>query len=440
MYSASLLLACVLASQSAIVGPVGSAEVVLPPDESRADERSDSLVPARSLPNVAPLEAVPVDIAELPERSATAAEPAANLSAAQNWVDQALTPAEGARLAGRPLTLITAVGMARDGRQQLAVVHSYWNAVAAVAQYHLRRRGQQILERVTPRPGDEAKIRAARASAAAELDEAEVAVIAMQHELAMKTSFALGAAELPLPSDRPHAGPYQTRYAETFSARPAPPAAQLINRTLPLRYRAIDARARAVEASEQALAASRAAYDGGSANFESVLTALAGCFAKQQALMRSVCDYNHEIAEYAVLSFDGPIDGVTLVSMLIGPPAAEHFEPVALPEGVGRVDGTIPAAPATWNEPRLAPTHNPVQPAGRLEPVPAVPRQPTLPAGDPGRSGAPVDVAPKPFLADGKLVPIAPDENVSPPSDEPEAPKLLVVPVDEDEPEASRQP
>ncbi|MBN2216916.1 MAG: hypothetical protein JW719_06035 [Pirellulales bacterium] len=383
-----------------------------------------------------------VEIGNLPEKPTGDGEKQQDFLPPQ-VVARALEPLKETPLAGHSLSLLAAVSAARDTAGQVAVVHVYWDAVGMAAQYNLRRRERAVLERLEPRPGDELMVRMARASSDAAVVEAQIAAVASQHALAERTLAPLASASLPLPNDRPCAAPYETRFEQLFASRPAPAQAWLIHRTLPLKWQAIEKRANAIATAEKALTVSREAYRRGEVDLENVLAALAAWSRQEDALMRNVCDYNHDIADYAAAVAVGPADGATLVSMLIGPSMEPVPEPASGPVGITRIGEPIPLEPSPWTRPRptLAPAEGTIQPAGHLEPL----LDPASSAGSPeGKSPsprrAPVDGTPNLFpLDEGRLVPLTPNGKAAssndqrpgePSDDEAEAPKMRVIPVE----------
>ncbi|NLE38556.1 MAG: hypothetical protein GX621_11075 [Pirellulaceae bacterium] len=364
-----------------------------------------------------------------------------------------LATPKGMTLAGRPVSLFEALSQAQDASRQLDVVYAYWEAVARLGNYHVQWHCREFLDALSPRSGDEAALETVRAAAAATLAELEVAVVAAQYELTEPSSWTpdlMSSPVLPLPSDMPLVGPYNTRFDRVFAARPAPPRAELAQRTLPMREKAIAARAKAVAAAETALDAARRGYLGGSCQLGQVEAALARWLDQQSRFLRAACDYNREIAEYAVTVKIGPIDNVTFVTMLIGPQA--------IPEASRMAEGVVPVVGGSpmLLSPRLAPTPAPprfVQPASGMEPLGNPPGQTPTPAAPP-RDASPTtipDWTPSEPLGRIERAPFEPLEAVSPPPaerpniparspgvpttppesfDGPDAPKLPVVPVE----------
>lgn len=441
MFGASVLVSLLLASQSPAgpsyefspaVAPPESREYHATPSEPRSVEPSNPPAPLAGL----------VDA-----RDAGGAE-----AAPPRLMVRLLAAPQGVTLSGRPVTLFEALSSAQDASRQLDVVHAYWESVARLGDYYVQWRCRAFLDALSPRSGDEAALETARAAAAATLAERELAVVAAQYELAEHsfwTNDLMPSPVLPLPSDLPVVGPYNTRFDRVFAARPAPSRAELAQRTLPMREKAIIARAKAVAAAETALEAARRGYLDGSCRLEQVEAALERWLGQQGRFLRAARDYNQEIADYAATVKIGPIDNVTFVTMLMGPqaiPEASRMAEVVTPV-MGGSPIMLPQGAPTPAPPRL------VQPASGMEPLGNTPGQILPPAFQP-RAALPAtapDWTPSEPLGRFERAPFEPIEAVSPgavapsdvptrspgsptpppaPSDEPEAPKLPVVPVE----------
>ena len=219
---------------------------------------------APPLKSTAPTESIPPAGALQPNKPVPAAEAIAPSEgslvpvrsdprsiAPSSTIADLFTLPEGSKLTGHKLSLVDALANGRTLDNQLEITPAYWYLAAAVSQYHALSNQVEELGRFEARPADIAIVRTVRSSAAASLKEAELAVIAAQHELAESALLPAGDP-LPLPTDQPHVGPYRTQFDEIFSTRSAPGRVRLISRTLPLRRRAIDSRAAAVEAASEA--------------------------------------------------------------------------------------------------------------------------------------------------------------------------------------------
>ena len=443
-----LLLVFVLAGQTASATPPALVPVDPTPSFQGSSTAQSERRSSWTAPNVGEatrLDGVPVqlpsaEMRDLPRRP-TEVDSTPRNTMASELVSRALeTPKEG-KLTGLPLSLLESLALVRDGSQQLAVVQAYWKLATAVAQYYVRYRQGSILDRMEAQSGDELRMRSARVSAAASLDEAKITVVIAQHDLAVQALLSPDSDNLPLPSDRPYVGPYSTRYEQIFLLRPAPPSAQLIRRTLPLRQQAIEARARAVQTAQQAFSASQNAYRQGSTNLQSILDALAVWARQEHALMRSVGDFNRDIAEYATAALVSPTDPTTLVSMLIGRPIMPNPEGPVPVAGPSRIDH-LPARAEPWNQPVPILPRSPIQPVGNLEPIRG---RPTLPPSELGRLHPVPDVTPNEPFGDEMLVPVEPLNEVGMPDNRPndspavepasgttDAPKLPVIPANDE--------
>jgi len=285
----------------------------------------------------------------------------------------ALVLPPGSDVTGQPLALLAALAATPERLQQLEITRSYWRLVEAVAVYRSCLDYESQLRPVQARAEEEAPLRTARASSLALVREAEVSVVAAQHDLAALLRLA-SDAPLPLPADAPHVGPYRTDFAQLFSNRAAPVQARMLDRTLPIRLRAIEQRALAVKAAEEATTATREAHRLGRAGLHDLLACLRDGLQQRQALMASICRYNWDIADYALAVVPSGASPQALVARLIKSPhdavspseanAASGVRPAALHEPV-----PTPARRPGINEPTPA-----VRP-GTREPTPAPPRE-----------------------------------------------------------------
>lgn len=312
----------------------------------------------------------------------------------------------GHTLTGQPIALASALATVRDRAGQLEVVRAYWKLVEAVAMYRFQLDYHQQVQGMQAPASQAAGLAAVQSAAKAELGEAELRVLAAQHTLAALAGLPTDAT-LPLPADRPHVGPYVTRFRELFGQRAAPPAARRLDRTLPLHFQAIDAQAKAVAAARDALDVSADLR-----SWTEQLDGLAALRRMQSEWVAAVCRYNNDIAEYAVAVAPLGTNGTELVGLLIRPSQAP-VRPLVSEEPSG-------VEPATFVEP-VRPPVVPGEPTPAVrppvgEPTPARrPAQASVPAGPPGAdpAGAPAPV-PGGLLPQRPIVPIdrlAPDES-----------------------------
>jgi hypothetical protein len=278
-------------------------------------------------------------------------------------IAEATTLPPGSSVAGQPLPLVQALSVSADRRQQLAITHAYWQTVEAAAKYHYCLDHVSQLGRLQPRQDEEVSLQAARSAATAMLREAELEAGSNQHELAALVQLPADA-QLPLPADRPHVGAYRTNFQELFAGRPAPDRARLIDRTLPIRRMAIDQRAIAVQAAQDALTAAIDAYQARQGGLAGVIACCGQLLRQQRAFIETVCRYNYDIAEYAMIV---AAPGAT-PQILVGFMIKTTREPgqSLINEGEGDVRPAAlnePASsPAAWNgknQPTLAPRNSP---------------------------------------------------------------------------------
>ena len=299
-------------------------------------------------------------------------------------VAQALTPPQEAALTGQPLTLLAALSSAQGTRRQLEVTHAYWRLTRAVAEYRFALEEYLQVQRVRASAQDQATLETAVASAAAALRMAELSAVSAQHDLAEAARLP-ATTPLPLPADLPHVGTYRTYFDEVFSKRNPPEPARLIHRKLPIRRQAIEVRTSAVQAAQDALEAAFDAYRSGTTDLESVLWSLRRLGRQYRALMTSVCNYNHEIVDYALAVAGPQNDRRVLVAMLIMPaedtaaaPAAgpgETTRPSAIPirsvppSAVRPATVDSPVALPDADQPATAPEHGPLKSLGDQTPT-----------------------------------------------------------------------
>jgi len=326
-------------------------------------------------------------------------------------IAEAMTLPPDSSITGQPLPLVQALSASADRRQQLAITRVYWQTAEAVAKYHYCLDHASQLGRVQSRRGEEASLQAARAAATAMLREAELAAGSAQYELAGLVQLPADAP-LPLPADRPHVGAYRTNYQELFASRPAPDRARLIDRTLPIRRMGIDQRAIAIQAAQDALIAAIEAYETGQGHLADIISSSGQLLHQQWTFMETVCRYNQDIAEYAmIVAAPGATPQVLVGFMIINTRESGQslnaegdggVRPAGLNEpasntptwnGNGKsslaprnVPGAsvIPVVPpgAQWGssaapmktEPTLAPQRDAATSSGKREPTPAPPR------------------------------------------------------------------
>jgi hypothetical protein len=306
---------------------------------------------------------------------------------ATELVAEALTLPTGGTVAGQPWPLSQAIAATPDRKQQLVIIHNYWQLAEAVAKYRFAFDQSQEIEQLQARPADEASLKAARAAASATLREAELTVLSAQNDFAALVGLS-AESPLPLPADKPHVGGYRTNFQSQFARTAPPPIARTIDRTLPIRCAAIEDRASATNAARDAFLAAEEAYQAGQTDFSNVGFAAEKLLHERRAMIETVCRYNHDIAEYAAAVIAPNVSAEQLLSTLLE---------------TGR--GTI--------EPRAISRPGEIQPVEYLQPItgqtgltPSRPNQPT-PAVRP-------KTRPTPASPDTRPTPLKEEPNLSP--------------------------
>jgi hypothetical protein len=224
-------------------------------------------------------------------------EAGTEVSRAKELLAEITAPRTGSSIKGQPVNLVVAIGSAYDGKTRFEIVQSYWRLVQQLAEYNNWLDYNQQLESLRVPPHNSMLLKTARAVASASLREAELAVLAAQHELASVAQLPT-SSPLPLPADRPHVGSYRTLFNELFTGRPVPARARLLDQTLPLRQQAIDARATALIAAQDAAVVEAESHRAERSELTNFLSCLQEVRQQKSALMVAVRQYNDEIADY----------------------------------------------------------------------------------------------------------------------------------------------
>jgi hypothetical protein len=295
------------------------------------------------------------------------------------------------KTSGRPLTLTEALGASSDRQQQIDITLAYWKLTKAAAEEHFCWSENQLLEQLQTIPhrtssgASRLELDSLVASSKATLREAGLQMITAQYELAELLRLP-SSTPLPLPSDRPHVGPYKTYFEQIYSGRAVPARARLVDRALPLIKQAIDVHASAVQAAYDMVDASSDAYQQGTASLATVLACSESLKRERRAFISSVGQYNRDIASYALAIAPPGMPTESLVGMLIKtentPTSPANPIPTAAtanPSGVN---------PATFNQP-LEPQAAPAGISGGLQPLRT--GEPTL--APPRPTGTPADTA-----------------------------------------------
>ena len=226
-----------------------------------------------------------------------------------------LAAPRGSRLVGETVTLADVVQGASSRQEQSDRVDAYWDLCSSVADYYLGLREQEELRRLRSLVKQVGPAwQEAESELGVRIGTSQRAAVASQLRLA---SF-LGQMDpnrLPLPSDIPHCGDYNTRYDEVFTGRPSIEAQQLRD-LLPQRYEELKDAAAAVTRAEEWV---NQVATQQSSNSEGVgtLRSLELLALRRRAFVQIARDYNRRIARYAELAAPNQLDPQQLVSMLI---------------------------------------------------------------------------------------------------------------------------
>ena len=255
-------------------------------------------------------------------------------------------PAEAA-LTGKPISLLAAISRTTDRQQQLRIARAYWRLATAQADYHWTLDQREKLKHYTQSHTNAPETLSARASARADVRDAELAATQAQQELADLLG-GTTADSPPLAIDRPHVGGYNTYYEEIFANRAPPARIRLIHRMLPIRRKAIDAHGEAILAAVDALEATGEEFMRSGQGLVTTLTALDQLKHERKLFVLAVRDYNLEIAEYLFAVLPPGTSDKTLVSKLI----LNTERAVASPDAQRTEDRTfVPSESETPREP-----------------------------------------------------------------------------------------
>ncbi|NOY29113.1 MAG: hypothetical protein GXP28_02735 [Planctomycetes bacterium] len=278
----------------------------LPAADYRADGRNRGQQPlARPLPAKSPL-------ASNGHVATTA--PATTIKPSE-LIRSLLKPPTTGQLAGSPLSLAEAVEGANSRSEQTRRVEAYWDLSEATANYYRTLREMialRTMQRSITQPS--ALWEQTRQS----LDQREQAARRSAETAQARMQRMLGrtAGPLPLASDLPHCGAYDTRYDQIFSGRLPAPEAQQLNKLLPLAHQQIRNQAAHVLAAHEwreTVSQRRDPQTDGRA----LLKAHELLSLSRQTFIQSLRSYNVNIARYAEIASPGQIGTGRLVAMLI---------------------------------------------------------------------------------------------------------------------------
>ncbi len=230
-------------------------------------------------------------------------------------LDSLVRHSSSSQLNGSPLALGDALAGATTRAMQSQRVELYWELSTAVMQYHLALRElselsalqQSILQaepawddvRETFHANSQTKLQAARA---------------LQYQLLNEMGGAADAA-LPLPSDLPLCGAYQTRYEDLFGGQYVPEAAAL-DQLIKGEYSSLRWQAGSVASARQwldAVSRQRSSQSDGS----DLLQAYHSFASARRLFLHGLNQYNNHIVRYTELATPRQVGTQRLVAMLI---------------------------------------------------------------------------------------------------------------------------
>jgi hypothetical protein len=281
--------------------------------------------PRYSAENTPPAERQPWDISPVTPPGDTSALPAEQpasgelTNAATEIKPSALlrsladAPPTG-QLAGSPITLSEAITGSATRLEQTARVAAYWELSTAVTDYYLALREATELDTLRQgisRPSfawDEARL-----AQSARVEAARLTAEAAQYRL--QNLLKRAAGELPLPSDLPHCGAYETRYQENFTGRDSADALEL-SELIPQLHQELRNQTASVEADRlwlQSVSQQRDPQSDGNL----LLKAYELLTLRRREFVRGVSAYNIQIARYTQMASPGQVETDRLVAMLI---------------------------------------------------------------------------------------------------------------------------
>ena len=241
-----------------------------------------------------------------------------NARSAQTLLMRALEGRQQNSIAGKPITLLEALNKVNQRSQQISAIKAYWQVSIGQADFH-HAWDEAILLANLPMPLSELgrlQLRAAQTTAQSRLDEAILAVVAAQHDLAAAADWS-DSETLPLPANISVVGRYRSRFDELFANRAAPAGLRKLDALFPLYVSLIDSRANSVGASQKTLAMLVSGYQAGELGIDTLIKSFVSLRDQRIKFLAAIRDYNNSIAEYS-LNVVGPnVSREDIVSMLV---------------------------------------------------------------------------------------------------------------------------
>ncbi len=212
-----------------------------------------------------------------------------------------------------------------DEQAKASVVRDYWRLSRAWSDCRWAEDELKRLESVVPARSsvDAPMVSTARAAAAARVNEAKVGIQAAQDAL-MRSAHLQIQNDTYRPSDAPLVGPYHTYFSTLFANRQPPGRTLQIDRSLPLRLKAINDRTAAVQSAAGAIHSAEEAHAKGESDMRTVLSCHEELYRQRRALLDEVLAYNLDIGEYVATVAAPGTPNEKLVAMLIATKPADR--------------------------------------------------------------------------------------------------------------------
>ncbi len=290
-----------------------------PPYRSRGQQQ-----PAASLPNSTP------PSQPLPSNQLAAAPEATAKNKPSQLIRSFLKPPTTERLTGQPLTLAEAIQLATSRSEQTRIVEAYWNLSTTTANYYLALRevtALQTLRQGILRPSAEWE----QARLALSLRGREARLSAQTAQFRLQRLLGRTGANLPIASDLPHCGEYDTRFNEIFASRNSSAEAEQLSKLLPLGHQNLRQQTAHVGQARQWLDVVSQRRDPNT-DGTGLLKAYELLSLRRRAFVESLGSYNANIARYAEMASPGDVGTARLVAMLIH--TEDHREAGSSPSGI----------------------------------------------------------------------------------------------------------
>jgi len=306
----------------------GNSDLSRTPDGGRADNATSNEIDPRatgspgSTPPLTGEDAGGAKSEELPlDRSPSRREHNAwtesDAESARALLRRALSPASTPS-DGQWLTLTDAIASRRVEIPAHDVIQAYWTLAAGLTEHYFAQEELSWIESLSGQSADDqALLVAEQAMATGGEVDARLVVAEAQNALRATQSVAMAANTEILLKDRPHTGGYRTHYEKIFANTGTSTTAGRIHATLPLRHEQLKARAGAVAALEKLLEQKTADYQQGGTSLRDLVAVHHNLRDNRRQFVRSVHQYNQQIAQYVSLVTRPGTSASELAHMLV---------------------------------------------------------------------------------------------------------------------------